>query len=118
MVLAMVGDPADRPALRGTAADDRQNVFEPPGPQCKTAMRQQAMIGQADPDPARQPVQEKAQAEARTRKNRRAQMRAEHRACIAPIQIKEAQASRSGAGGAEVVVVMINLWSSTSRRID
>jgi hypothetical protein len=37
---------------------------------------------------------------------------------IAPIQIKEGQASRSGAGSALVVVVMINLWSYTSQRID
>jgi hypothetical protein len=38
--------------------------------------------------------------------------------CIAPIQIKEGQASRSGAGSAPVVVVMINLWSYTSPTID
>jgi hypothetical protein len=36
--------------------------------------------------------------------------------CIAPIQIKEGQASRWGAGSALVVVVMINLWSYTSPR--
>jgi hypothetical protein len=38
--------------------------------------------------------------------------------CIAPIQIREGQLNRSGAGSAEVVVVMINLWSCSSRIID
>ena len=32
MVLAVVGDPADGSALRGTAADRREDIFEPPRP--------------------------------------------------------------------------------------
>ena len=53
------------PAFRGTGSDDRQDIFEPPGPQREAAMSQQAMIGHADPDPAGQPVQEEAQGQAR-----------------------------------------------------
>ena len=71
MVLAVVGDPADRPAFRGTGSDDRQNVFEPAGPQRETAVSQQAMIGQADPDPAGQPVQEDADGQPRPGKKGR-----------------------------------------------
>ena len=37
-----------------------KSVLEPAGPKRKTAVSQQAMIGQADPDSARQPVQENA----------------------------------------------------------
>ena len=63
MVLAVIGDPADRAALGSAASNGSQNVLAPARPKCKTAMREQAMIRQADADPPREPVEENADRE-------------------------------------------------------
>ena len=60
VVLAMVGDPADRPAFRAQAPMIVSKYSSHSGPNREAAMREQAMIGHANPDPARQPVQENA----------------------------------------------------------
>ena len=117
MMLAMIGDPADRAPFGGTAPDDRQNILEPARPKCKTAVSQQAVIGQANPDSAGQPVQENANGNARPGKIGRHKGKKGER-CKDPIQINGTHASRAGAGCAVVVVVIINLCSYTSLRMD
>ena len=117
MVLAMVGNPADRPTLRGTCPDRGQDVLEPPGTQCKAPMSQQAMIGHADPDPTGQPVQQQANGQAgpgkigRNKTQKGTEVHGSDPNHGSPRQ-------PCGAGSTVVVVVIINLWSSTSRRID
>ena len=63
VVTAMVGDPADGPALGGAAADRGQDVLKPLGPGRKAPVSQEPVIGHADADPARQPVQDEADEE-------------------------------------------------------
>ena len=60
VVLAMVGDPANGPALRGAAAEGGQDVFQPSGSNGEAAVRQQSVIGQADADAASQPHEKEA----------------------------------------------------------
>jgi hypothetical protein len=63
VVLAMVGDPANGPALRGTATERGQEVFEPFGPGGKAPVGQQPVISHADAQPAGQPVTDEADEE-------------------------------------------------------
>jgi hypothetical protein len=60
MVLAVIGNPADRAALGGTGPDDRQNVLKPARAKRKTAVRKQAVIGKANSNAPGQPVQQNA----------------------------------------------------------
>ena len=52
VVISVIGHPADRPSLGGTAADGGQDVFEPPGPDGEAAVGQQPVIRHADADAA------------------------------------------------------------------
>ena len=52
MVISVIGDPADRPPLGGTAANDGQDVFKPTGPGGEAAVGQQAVIRHTDADAA------------------------------------------------------------------
>ena len=63
VVIAVIGHPADRTTLGGTAADDRQDVFEPPRPGGEATVRQQTVVRHTDTDAARQPVKDQADAE-------------------------------------------------------
>ena len=60
MVPAVVGHPADWPALGGTAAEGSQHVLEPPGSSREVAMRQEPVVSQADAHAGCQPVENEA----------------------------------------------------------
>ena len=111
VVLAVIGDPADRRRLRRRRLPTIVKKYSSQlRTQREAPVRQQAVIGQADADPAGQPVQEEADGQPRPGKKGRHKGKKGKR-CKAPIQINGTQASRAGAGCAVVVVVMINLCS-------
>jgi hypothetical protein len=60
VMLAMIGDPSDRATLRSTVSQNREHIFQPSWPKCKTPVSQQTMIAQANPDSSCQPVQKNA----------------------------------------------------------
>ena len=110
VVLAMIGNPADRAPFRSTRTQNRQHVLEPTRTQGKAAVREQTMIGQTDPDSTGQPVQKKTHGNTGPGKKCR-----DEREEGTDVQGPDPDQGRPGQpyrrGSAVVVVVMINLWS-------
>ena len=60
VMLAVVGDPADRAPLGRLATDRGHHVFEPAGPDLEAPMGQETVISQGDPQTSRDPVKDEA----------------------------------------------------------
>ncbi len=60
VVLAVVGDPANRATLGGAAADGREEVFEPAGPEGEAAVGEEPVVRQADAQAGGEPVEGQA----------------------------------------------------------